>query len=61
MSITILWKANFFSIGKKIYESILIPAKLWSILSVIPLLSLKRYLIFYKFYHTTHNQIILNV
>ena len=35
MSIIIIWKANFFSIGKELFESILIFAKVWLILNVI--------------------------
>ena len=38
-------KIDIFSIGKEWYESILILVKLWLMLSVIPLFSLKRYLI----------------
>ena len=33
MSILELWKVNVFAISKKLYESILIIAKLWLILS----------------------------
>ena len=40
-----LWKVSVFSIGKELYESILILTKLWLILSVISLFSLIRYLI----------------
>ena len=40
-----LWKVNIFSVGKELYESILILAKLWIILTVIPLFSFRRYLI----------------
>ena len=36
MSIITLWKVNVFSIGKELHESILILAKLWLILFVIP-------------------------
>ena len=45
MSITTLWKVNTFSIGKELYESTLIPAKLWLIPPIIPLFSVTRYLI----------------
>ena len=45
MSITTLKKVNVFAIDKKLYESILIYAKLLLILNVIPLFSLTRYLI----------------
>ena len=41
MNITTLWKVCVFSIGKEFYESILILAKLWLILSVIPLFHLE--------------------
>ena len=41
MNITTLWKVSVFSIGKEFYESILILAKLWLILSVIPLFHLE--------------------
>ena len=44
MSITTLWKDSIFSIGKELYESILILAKWWLILTVIPFFSLIRYL-----------------
>ena len=45
MSIITLWKVNIFPIGKELHESIMIVAKLWLLLSVIPLFSLVRYLI----------------
>ena len=45
MSIMTLWKVNIFSVAKESYESIVILAKLWLILSVIPLFLLIRYLI----------------
>ena len=44
MSIVTLWKDNIFSIGKESHESVLIIAKLWLILSVIPLFLLIIYL-----------------
>ena len=39
------WKVNIFSTGKELYESILILAKLWLILSVISFFSRMRYLL----------------
>ena len=39
------WNVKFFSIGKKLYESILIIAKIWLILFAIPLLLFIRYLV----------------
>ena len=45
MSIITLWKVNIFSIGKELYESIMILANVWLILSVTPLSSLITYLI----------------
>ena len=42
VSIVTLWKVNFFPVGKALYESILILAKLWVILSVTALFSLIR-------------------
>ena len=38
MSIILLLKDNIFSIGKDQYETILIIAKLWLIVSAVPLL-----------------------
>ena len=39
-------KNQYFFTGKELYESILISPKFWLILSVMPLTSLIRYLIF---------------
>ena len=44
MSIVTIWKVNIFSIGKELYDSILISPKLRLISSVIPLFLPIRYL-----------------
>ena len=44
MSVVTLWKVNISSTGKELNELILIHAKLWLVLSEIPIFSLIRYL-----------------